>query len=87
MIVWVLSVSYGFIHGIYSSKEKALAAALQYAEEDICDEKLFEEIKEGLNKSYNKGGDYFCSEGYDSYIEAECWPVDAEYEVNKNETN
>ena len=80
MEVWVLSVSYGNLHGIYSSKERAYEAAINYAEEDVPDEVDLIEVKEGLKHSYEKDLDYFTSEGYMNYINAECWRVDEEFE-------
>lgn len=87
MEVWLLSVEYGNMHGVYSSKERALAAALHYIEESIEDEDLLEEVREGLYRSYNKNIDYFECEGFFGYVDAECWRVDEEFEEEDNEAN
>ena len=81
MVVWVLFVNYGYLHGVYSSRELALKAAQIYLYETIEDEDFYENCMKKLQESFDKNEEVF---NLDNYIIAEACKPDEEFEDEVN---
>lgn len=76
MVAWILFVNYGYLHGVYSTRELALRAAQSYLNATTEDVYELELYLTRLKESFDKGLEYF---NLENYITAEAMIVDEEF--------
>ena len=76
MVAWILFVNYGYLHGVYSTKELAFKAAQNYLSEVFENEDMLESYLAKLKESFDKDYEYF---NLDSYITTEAMIIDEEF--------
>ena len=76
MSVWILFVNYGYLHGVYSTRELGLRAAQSYLNATIEYVYELEFYLTRLQESFDKGIEYF---NLENFITAEAMIVDEEF--------